>query len=159
MRTQTPITNVRRQAGVLPYRFTADGIEVLLITARGGSDRWIVPKGNIEIGDEYRLSDIQRRCAAREAWEEAGILGVTSEQVIGIYEYYKGGRKRRVQLFAMRVREQANHWPEMHERERLWVSIDEVAGYLDASDLIDAFEQLQAMLAASYRLSDIQTAA
>lgn len=140
MRTQTPITNVRRQAGVLPYRFTADGIEVLLITARGGSDRWIVPKGNIEI------AHAPVRCAAREAWEEAGIVGVTSEQVLGIYEYYKGGRKRRVQLFAMRVREQANHWPEMHERERLWVSIDEVAGYLDASDLIEAFEQLQAIL-------------
>ena len=71
-----------QQAGVIPYRFEAGALQVLLITSRG-SGRWVIPKGGIEKG----FSPAQ--AAAREAYEEAGVKGRISDAPLGSFTYSK----------------------------------------------------------------------
>lgn len=125
------------QAGVVPFRLRPDGhVQILLVTSRSGP-WWIVPKGNVDEGST------PREAAAREAFEEAGLLGTTLPRQIGSYEYPKLGRPRRVSLFAMRVHRVLRRWPEMDERKREWVSIDEAirrVPYLSLRDVLAEFE-------------------
>jgi 8-oxo-dGTP pyrophosphatase MutT (NUDIX family) len=57
------------QYGALPYRFTeAAALEVLIVTTRQ-SKRWIIPKG-------WPIKGLTpSKSAAREAFEEAGVIG------------------------------------------------------------------------------------
>lgn len=103
-----------RQAGVLPLRRTPRGYEVLLITNRSG--RWIVPKGMIDEGQTAR------QAAAVEAREEAGVRGLIGRR-LGRYDYVKSARLHRVELFAMRVRQELQEWDEQHKRRRRWVTL------------------------------------
>ena len=62
------------QYGVIPVREAADGrVEVLLITSRE-TRRWVVPKGWPIKGLKPHAS------AAREAFEEAGLIGETARR-------------------------------------------------------------------------------
>lgn len=71
------------QVGALPYRLSAsDEPELLLVTSRG-TRQWIIPKGWPMDG----LSD--SAAAAREAYEEAGILGEIGDTPIGAFTYEK----------------------------------------------------------------------
>jgi 8-oxo-dGTP pyrophosphatase MutT (NUDIX family) len=122
------------QYGAMAWRkAAAGGSEILLITSRE-TKRWVIPRGNPIAG----LSPSQ--AAAQEAWEEAGIKGETREEAIGVYRY----EKRRldgslvpteVQVFAMRVVEEAEAWPEDKERERRWFTPDEAAEAVDEAEL------------------------
>jgi 8-oxo-dGTP pyrophosphatase MutT (NUDIX family) len=56
------------QSGVIPYRIENGQIEVMVITSSTGK-RWVIPKGLIEPDMTPQDS------AAKEAWEEAGLLG------------------------------------------------------------------------------------
>src|SRR5690348_14070457 len=94
------------QYGVLAWRESEDGRQVLLITSRD-TKRWVSHHGNPIFG----MSPSQ--AAAKEAWEEAGIRGETDPEPVGAYLY----EKRRlngstvpaeVQVFAMRVIEEAD---------------------------------------------------
>lgn len=122
------------QYGVLAWKESEDGHRhVLLITSRE-TKRWVIPRGNPIAG----LSPPQ--AAAQEAWEEAGIRGETGAEPIGAFAY----QKRRingafvpaeVQVFEMRVTEEAQTWPEAHERERRWFVPGEAAAAVDEPDL------------------------
>lgn len=70
------------QYAALPWRQTNGALEVLLITTlRTG--RWIVPKG-------WPLADLSPcDCAAREALEEAGLLGEIASEPFGAFRYAK----------------------------------------------------------------------
>ncbi len=126
------------QAGVVPYRLRADGmVQIMLVTSRSGP-WWIVPKGNVDPGHT------PREAAAREAYEEAGLLGTTGRRQIGSYIYPKLGNSRRVALFAMRVDRVLRRWPEMGERKREWVSVDEAIRRVPYSTLKDVLERLEA---------------
>ncbi len=102
------------QSAVIPYRQTADGLEVLLITSRKGK-RWVPPKGVVE----PHLTPSQS--AAQEALEEAGIRGNVDERPLGIYRYDKWGGTCEVQVFAMEVTDQLDDWPEAGFRRREWL--------------------------------------
>ncbi len=104
---------VVRQSGVVPYRFTGDGLQILLITSSSGT-RWVVPKGQIAPG----LTPLES--AVKEAYEEAGIVGVTGSHPVGAYEYLKRGARRICDLYPMSVARMLAKWPEMG-RERLWM--------------------------------------
>lgn len=107
-----------RQSGVIPYRILAGEVEILLITNTGGS-HWIVPKGNVET----HLTPAQS--AVKEAYEEAGIIGIVDSRVIGSFEYVKRGAPRIVDLFPMAVADVLKEWPEMASRDRRWVTAEE----------------------------------
>jgi len=98
-------------------------VEVLLITSLN-SKRWILPKG----WPEPELGPAEN--AAREAFEEAGVMGTISAQPIGSYHYLKerkdgGGIPCRVEVFALEVTKQLDDWPEKGSRELAWLPLDQ----------------------------------
>jgi len=108
------------QSGTIPYRLKDDQIEVLLITSRSRRC-WLIPKGWIEPW----LSSAES--AAREAWEEAGLVGQISTAPVGWYAYRKWDRVRRVEVFLLRVDTMLDDWPEAELRDRQWLSLAEAA--------------------------------
>lgn len=109
----------------MPFVVREGGIEVLLVTARRDG-RWILPKGWPERGEAFCDA------AAREAREEAGVTGAVHAASIGDFTYKKVMRqgyavRSRVFVFALRVQETHDKWPEKSERKRRWVALSEAA--------------------------------
>ena len=69
---------VLKQSGVIPYRVTNGKIEILLVTA-SDCKNWVIPKGGICNGMSPPAS------AAKEAWEEAGVIGEVDGNKLGTY--------------------------------------------------------------------------
>jgi phosphohistidine phosphatase len=116
------MSNARRvieQSAVIPYRVRAGAPEVLLITSSDGR-RWGVPKGLLEPGMTPAES------AAKEALEEAGVLGQVVAGPLGTYDYEKWGATCRVEVFLLRVDEVLDAWDEPH-RQRAWLGVEEAA--------------------------------
>lgn len=126
-----------RQIAVLPYRTLGAAvdapIEILLITSRQ-TRRWVIPKGGLMKGVPPHVA------AAKEAEEEAGVLGAACPTPLGSYRY----RKRRssgasvwadVDVFPFSVTEELQTWDEQHQRERRWFPLTEAAGAVDEDDL------------------------
>ena len=110
------------QVGALPYRLSVDGEpELLLVTSRG-TRQWIIPKGWPFEG----LTNAES--AAREAYEEAGILGDADETPIGLFTYEKARKGEdavspfSVEVYLLRVDRQLTYWPEASQRSIAWVS-------------------------------------
>jgi 8-oxo-dGTP pyrophosphatase MutT (NUDIX family) len=107
------------QYAALPYRAKGKSeVEIMLVTSRG-TRRWIIPKGWPKRGIPPHDT------AAKEAFEEAGVIGKVSKRPIGSYPYDKileeGQKARcRVQVFALRVTRQHKGWPEKHQRQIRW---------------------------------------
>ena len=90
----------------------------MLITSRT-TRRWIIPKGNPIAG----LAP--HEAAAQEAFEEAGLTGITCPTALGRFRYIKrrrvrGDREMSVAVFPLAVVGQAEYWPERDERETRW---------------------------------------
>jgi len=116
------------QSAVIPFRQKDEDLEILLITSLK-SGKWIIPKGIIEPGMSAQDS------AAIEAWEEAGLKGNVLAQLIGKYEYEKWGGICRVQVYAMRVSEILNAWPERDLRKRQWLPAKKAVKKISDDDL------------------------
>ncbi|OYX75023.1 MAG: hypothetical protein B7Y95_04385 [Rhizobiales bacterium 32-66-11] len=73
----------RLQYAALPYRQRQDGeVQIRLITSRE-TRRWVVPKG-------WPIKGLTPpQTAAREAYEEAGLIGAMSPAAAGLYSYEK----------------------------------------------------------------------
>jgi len=70
--------------------------------------------------------------AAKEALEEAGVVGKVSRQPIGSFPYEKvlkdgATTSCRVQVFALRVTRQRKQWPEKRARQVEWYAPTEAA--------------------------------
>ncbi|MGR3662574.1 MAG: NUDIX hydrolase [Paracoccaceae bacterium] len=125
----------RVQVAAVCYRTTkSDEKEVLLITSLE-QHRWILPKGWPMDGKE------SSEAALQEAWEEAGVkAGTVNPDPIGTFEYQKqldtGGEATCVtQVFAIDVKELADDYPEVAERERKWVSPTQAAAMVQEPQL------------------------
>lgn len=121
------------QVAALPWRHGENGVEVMLVTSRG-TGRWVLPKGWPE-GMEA-LCD----AAAREAMEEAGIVGAVSNEALGSYFYRKqkdSGRELRceVRVFPLEVTGQKDRWRESGQRQRRWMPVDDAARSVRERDL------------------------
>src|SRR3954470_6322639 len=127
MSSRTVARSKRVQYAALPYRPTgSSGTEVMLVTSRG-RQRWIIPKGWPHSG--------KAPCdtAAREAFEEAGVLGAVERRSVGSFRYKKRLKKGRVavcdvHVFPLNVARQRQRWPEKNQREIKWVSVKEAVG-------------------------------
>jgi 8-oxo-dGTP pyrophosphatase MutT (NUDIX family) len=131
----------RLQYGALPYKVVGNNaVEVMLVTSRE-TKRWIIPKG-------WPMKDRKPYAAAkREAFEEAGVRGQIGKRPIGTYEYGKRLKSRttvtcKVEVFPLKVREQAAKWPERGEREGRWFSPDEAAGVVEEAELREIIRKL-----------------
>ncbi len=116
------------QSGVIPYRIIDGQIEVLLITS-STKKRWIIPKGMVEPFMTPQAS------AAKEAWEEAGIVGQVTNTPIGAYEYHKYGGICRVEVFLLQVETVLKDWPEAKVRRREWLSISKAIKRIQNAEL------------------------
>lgn len=117
-----------KQSAVIPYRIQDEKLEILLITSSGGK-RWVIPKGMIEIFMKPHYS------AAKEAWEEAGVVGEVSETSIGTYSYKKLGCNFLVDVFLLRVETVFNDWPEAKVRKREWLNLKQAIKRIEEVEL------------------------
>ena len=116
----------RLQYGALPYR-KSDGqrAQFMLVTSRE-TRRWIIPKGWPKKGKS------PHRSAAREAFEEAGVLGAVGRRPVGSFSYQKrlkngGSVECEVRVFPLEVSRQKKEWPEKQERRVKWLSASKAA--------------------------------
>jgi 8-oxo-dGTP pyrophosphatase MutT (NUDIX family) len=111
----------RVQYAALPYRMNGHARpQVMLVTSRE-TRRWIIPKGWPHKGKA------PHRSAAREAFEEAGVIGAVSRQSVGSFSYEKRLKKGAVVacdvlVFALEVKRQSREWPEKKQRKVKWLS-------------------------------------
>ena len=134
---QTVIRRVlkpHQQFGALPFRWSDNGtLKIMLVTTRGRK-RWMIPKGWPVLGLEPHES------AAREAFEEAGLVGSVDPQAVGSFRYIKRlrpGRQVRctVEVFPLHVDHQRPHWLEKGERETRWMSARKAASLVSEAEL------------------------
>jgi 8-oxo-dGTP pyrophosphatase MutT (NUDIX family) len=131
----------RVQYGALPYRMKGRSrAEIMLVTSRG-TQRWIIPKGWPKKGKSARQS------AAREAFEEAGVIGRVSRHAVGSFSYEKrlkngGTVECEVRVFPLHVKRQTKEWPEKEERKIKWLSADKAAKKVDEPTLGELIRQL-----------------
>ncbi len=129
-----PDREPRGQSAALPWRFGSDGeVEVLLITSRE-TRRWVIPKG-------WPMKGLKSpECAAREAYEEAGLEGEIRKKKLGVFHYEKRLRSGRVQpvkvsVYALKVTGQHETWPEQGQRDFLWCPAADAALQVDEPEL------------------------
>lgn len=124
----------RRQCAALPLVETTDGVTLVLLITSLETRRWVVPKGWAERGVAAHAQ------AAREAFEEAGLLGEIGRKPLGSYRYDKVRRGSppipvRVDVFPMRVTGHCEDWPEKGRRDAIWVEPEEAAALVDEPGL------------------------
>jgi 8-oxo-dGTP pyrophosphatase MutT (NUDIX family) len=142
MSTQSKRAVARRvQYGALPYRLSAGARpQFMLITSRE-TRRWVIPKGWPKKGKSPRYS------AAREAFEEAGVVGAVAKRSAGSFSYEKRLRNGGVvvcdvRVFPLEVRRQSKKWPEKQERIVKWLSASQAAEKVDESTLGEIIRRL-----------------
>ncbi len=122
----------RVQFAALAYLIDEEGPKYLIVTSRR-TGRWIFPKGQLEAGEAGW------EAAAREAFEEAGVVGEGLPRIIGRYHSLKF-RDDWVQpldivLHPVRIDRVLKKWDERGERERRFVNAQDAAGLLSQDDM------------------------
>jgi len=103
-------------------------IKVVLVTTKPKTNNnWIFPKGQIELG----MSAFES--AAKEAFEEAGVIGQISPTQFGTYEQNKWGSRMQVHVYTMEVTEILDTWDEMRVRDRVILPLDEAINLVQSS--------------------------
>ncbi|WP_443266996.1 NUDIX hydrolase [Xanthobacter sp. NM-25] len=123
----------RVQYAALPYRVRRDGeVQLRLITSRE-TRRWVIPKG-------WPMKGLSpSKAAAREAYEEAGLVGIVGREALGMYTYEKNLGLRSVlcdvMVFPLKVKRHLHKWPERSQRVGFWFSIDSAAAAVQEEEL------------------------
>jgi 8-oxo-dGTP pyrophosphatase MutT (NUDIX family) len=131
----------RLQIGAVPVRWSPDGsLEILLVTTRT-TKRWTVPKG-------WPIKGLKaQEAAAREAQEEAGVVGKISKKSVGRYLYWKRLSEHfllcKVKLYVLVVETRLDRWPEQHQRLHHWFKASDAADIVDEPGLKAALRSLK----------------
>lgn len=125
---------IYQQYAALPMVVQDGELRVLLITSRQ-TRRWVIPKGWPE--KDLNPSEV----AAREAYEEAGLVGRIGAKSIGSYDYYKQlgeGRQKHcmVSVYPLSVQRELEDWPEKGQREKEWMTPAQAALKVNEAGLI-----------------------
>lgn len=128
-----------QQIAALPVRFNADGaMDVYLVTSRG-SGRWIIPKGNPIRG--LAPQDV----AAREAREEAGLIGPVLPRRLGSFEFQRVrgvvGETCLIDVYPMHVDRQLKNFPERRERTVRLCNLDTALAIVSSPPLAELIKQ------------------
>ena len=121
------------QACAVPYQISDGMVEVVLVTSRRKRD-FIFPKGVIE------RNQTPAETAVQEAYEEAGVKGTVTAELTTI-TYPKWNSMCTANVFALKVSDVLENWPEKEKRDRIIVSVE------DASTLINRPEMEAALRA------------
>lgn len=104
--------------------------EVLLVSSSHVADKWIIPGGGVEPGEEPSVA------AVREVKEEAGVVGKLG-RFLGIFE--NAENKRRTSVYVFTVTEELAEWDDSKnfDRKRKWFTIKE------ALDVLSDYKPIQ----------------
>ncbi|GAA0183474.1 phosphatase [Lithospermum erythrorhizon] len=119
----------RQVVGCIPFRFKnlsepslihgnlLEDIEVILISSQKGPHKLMFPKGGWEFDEQLE------EAAARETFEEAGILGMIMGDELGVWNFKSNsqGIFHEGRLLPMNVQDVRDAWPEKAVRQRFWV--------------------------------------
>jgi len=135
--------NPLKQVAALPFVETETGVLVLLISTRG-MGRWTIPRGWPKSG----LSDAD--LAAREAFEESGIVGAVGARPIGAFVYSKrlhllSWAQCKVEVYPLRAICQHLSWPEQGSRRTIWIEAAEAASMVREPDLAGILRDLEGL--------------
>src|SRR2546430_3371603 len=116
----------RVMCGILPFGLGRAPRQQFLPIPPRGNRRWVIPKGWPKKGKSPQHS------AAREAFEEAGVVGAVAKRPIGSFSYEKRLKNGAVvvcavRVFALQVNRQSKRWPENQERVVKWLSAPQAA--------------------------------
>ncbi len=131
-----------RQFAALPLKEEGGETLVMLVTSRE-TGRWVLPKGWAEKG----LSGPE--LAAKEAYEEAGVVGDPIDRSVGSYRYRKqlpdgAAVECVVKVFPIRVTGLLDTWPEADQRRREWFTLAQAALQVREGDLVTMLLSLAA---------------
>ncbi|MEP9352214.1 NUDIX domain-containing protein [Xanthobacter sp. KR7-65] len=135
----------RVQYAALPYRVRRDGeVQIRLITSRE-TRRWVIPKG-------WPIKGLTPpKTAARESYEEAGLVGVVAREPMGMYSYEKRIGTRSVLcdvlVFPFKVKRLLQKWPERFQRYGFWFSVETAAAAVQEPDLTELILSFGAVMA------------
>ena len=122
-----------RQAAAFPYRRSGDSSDLELLLVTTGSDRWIIPKGDIDEGMAAH------EAAEKEAFEEGGVRGEIRDEPIGSFCFRKeengAAISTDVDVFPLKVSEELPEWPERGRRDRRWMRLPEAADAVEEPKL------------------------
>jgi 8-oxo-dGTP pyrophosphatase MutT (NUDIX family) len=115
----------------------------MLVTSRR-TGRWIIPKG------WPMKQEAPHAASAREAREEAGVVGEVGTRPIGSYTYQKQLKQGafvacEVHVFLLEVKRQQRTWPEKSKRQVQWFSSADAAAAVQEpalSEIIRTFQKL-----------------
>jgi len=114
------VSGAQIQSGALPWRVDKAGRRQVLLVTSARSSRWTIPKGKVVPGMSLAEN------AAKEAMEEAGVVGKVASRAAGSYRAIKRDGTRRttidVWVFLLVVRRTLDDWPEKSHRRIKWVS-------------------------------------
>lgn len=133
-----------RQCAALPFMHREGNTLIMLVTSRD-TGRWVLPKGWTE--KDVTGSEL----AAKEAFEEAGIVGEAAPELVGSCRYLKRLPRGRViecevRVFPMRVDRLVDDWPERGQRTRRWFTPAQAAVEVEEGDLAMLLLRLAALL-------------
>jgi 8-oxo-dGTP pyrophosphatase MutT (NUDIX family) len=135
------------QYAALPYRRNSNlDLEVLLVTSRE-TRRWVIPKG-------WRVQKLApHKSAAREAMEEAGLVGTIGKRSIGSYRYGKRLSTGsvipcQVMVFPLKVSKQLTSWLEKDQRRTKWFKPGAAAKAVKEPELRAIIRDLSSLLKA-----------
>lgn len=130
----------------IPYRKTPAGdLEVLLVTSRSKGN-WILPKGKVKPGKTAAVS------AQEEVYEEAGVRGTIDQALVArfdlpLIEVGEGAAVEQMQIFSMEAEVVAATWPEMFQRQRRWVSLEEAVEVVKGAHSRAALKRFASIMA------------
>lgn len=114
------------RSGAIPIIRDAQGVKVVLINTRSNKNNWIFPKGHVEMGMSAQDA------AAKEAFEEAGVIGSVSTELFDQYQHQKWGGSMTVKVYLLEVSDLLDSWPEKSLRERQVLPLDEAIASIHA---------------------------
>lgn len=118
------------ESGVLAYRRKDNGDPLVLMISRRRSKKWGIPKGKLVKTLNFPEN------AAKEAFEEAGVIGYISPSSVGMFRARKSTSNPPIQrtievwVYLLEVTELAADWPEKGKREIRWVTCEAAAQHL-----------------------------
>jgi 8-oxo-dGTP pyrophosphatase MutT (NUDIX family) len=122
--------NAILESGVLAFRREDNGEPLVLLISKRRSKKWGIPKGRTE----PHLSLHEN--AAKEAFEEAGVIGYIAPSSVGMFRAEKatanaqGKQVIEVWVYLLEVTETLPDWPEKRKRTTRWVSCEVAARQL-----------------------------
>jgi 8-oxo-dGTP pyrophosphatase MutT (NUDIX family) len=131
------------ESGVLAFRRESNGEPLILLISKKRSKKWGIPKGKIlpHLGFPEN--------AAKEAFEEAGVIGYISPSSVGMFRAKKRSANPlleqqiiEVWVYLLQVTETLSDWPEKGKRTTRWVSCEAAAGQLREPVLVNLCHRL-----------------